>query len=144
MKDRNRSARLAAVGVLVAGGVLVGGSAASAAWASPSPAPAATTAQTTTEQASSCGLGANNPSVSGGTISGTGSRTGCGGTVTLTVQVRKHRTAWPDKVVAETSQTGFSNGTLRASGNCDGNGTYFTETRSSSGNKLSSGRVNRC
>ena len=123
---------------LAAGAVLVGGSAAGAAWAS---TPAATP---DTLSAASCGLGADNPSSSGNTISGTGSRANCGGTVTLTVQVRKHRSAWPDKVVAESSQTGFSNGTLRATGRCDGNGTYFTETRSSSGNKLSSGRVNRC
>lgn len=142
MKASNRSVRLAAVGVLLAGSVLVGGSAASAAWASSTPVGVAS--QTGSKQAAACSLGANNPTASNGTISGTGSRTGCGGTVTLTVQVRKHRTAWPDKAVAESKQTGFSNGTLRASGNCDGNGTYFTETRSSSGNKLSSGRESLC
>ncbi|WP_017587845.1 hypothetical protein [Nocardiopsis ganjiahuensis] len=142
MKDRNRSVRLAAVGVLVAGSVLVGGSTAGAAWASSSPAAAAS--RSASEQAAACSLGADNPTASNGTVSGTGSRAGCGGTVTLTVQVRRHRTAWPDKVVAETSRTGFSNGDLRASGNCDGQGTYFTETRSSSGNKLSSGRTTLC
>ncbi|MGW5876803.1 hypothetical protein ACWFMI_09690 [Nocardiopsis terrae] len=143
MKERNGSVRLAAVGVLVTGSVLVGGSAAGAAWASSVPAGSAI-GNTAERSAASCGLGADNPTVSNGTITGIGSRTGCGGTVTLTVQVRKHRTAWPDKVVAESSQTGFSNGPLDASGNCDGNGTYFTEARSSSGNKLSSERVNRC
>ncbi len=91
-----------------------------------------------------CGLGANTPFTSGNAISGTGSRTGCAGTVTLTVQVRKHRPAWPDKVVAEASRSGFGNSSFAANGKCDGNGTYFTEARSSTGNKLSSGRANRC
>ena len=122
----------------MAGAVLIGGAAAGTAWAS-SPE-----AVSVAHSAAACGLGANNPTTSGSIISGTGSRAGCGGTVTLTVQVRKHRAAWPDKVVAEARRTGFSNGSLKASGGCDGNGTYFTETRSSSGNKLSSGRVNRC
>ncbi|PDP87205.1 hypothetical protein CQJ94_13505 [Glycomyces fuscus] len=120
----------------MAGAVLVGASTAGAAWAG-SGAVAA-------PSAAACGLGANAPTTSGNSIHGTGSRTGCGGTVTLTVQVRKHRPAWPDKVVAEAGRSGFGNGSLRADGTCDGNGTYFTETRSSSGNKVSSGRVNRC
>ena len=138
MKDSERGLRIAAIGAFVAGTVLVGSSVAGTAWAS-------SQQESAVEHASAaCGLGADNPSASGGTISGSGSRAGCGGTVTLTVQVRKHRPAWPDKVVAETSRTGFSNGSLTASGGCDGNGTYFTETRSSSGNKVSSGRVNRC
>jgi hypothetical protein len=124
------------VGLLATGAVLVGASAAGTAWADGEPA--------TARSSSVCGLGANNPAVSGNSISGVGSRTKCGDTVTLTVQVRKHRPAWPDEVVAESSQTGFSNNVLRASGRCDGNGTYFTEARSSSGNKVSSGRVNRC
>ncbi|GHC72746.1 hypothetical protein GCM10007079_06150 [Nocardiopsis terrae] len=53
-------------------------------------------------------------------------------------------TASPDRVVAGSSRTGFSKGPLDASGNCGGNGTYFTEARSPSGNELSSGRVDRC
>lgn len=64
--------------------------------------------------------------------------------MTLAVQVSKHQTTRPEKVVAETGHTGFSNGPLQASGNGDGNGNHFTGTRSSSGNKLSSGRVARC
>ncbi|WP_017604209.1 hypothetical protein [Nocardiopsis alkaliphila] len=122
----------------MAGAALIAGAAAGTAWAS------SLDSASVSHAAAACGLGANNPVTSGSTISGTGSRAGCGGTVTLTVQVRKHRAAWPDKVVAEAHRTGFSSGSLRASGGCDGNGTYFTETRSSSGNKLSSGRVNRC
>ncbi|WP_285729144.1 hypothetical protein [Nocardiopsis sp. ATB16-24] len=135
MKDRNRLARLLTAGTLAAGVVLVGASAAGTAWAQ---------GETTTPRVAACGLGAGTPTTSGNSISGTGSRTGCGGTVTLTVQVRKHRVAWPDKVVAEAGRTHFANGVLRATGKCDGNGTYFTETRSSSGNKISSGRVDRC
>ncbi|NYH52930.1 MULTISPECIES: hypothetical protein [Nocardiopsis] len=116
--------------------MLVGTSAAGTAWAG---------GEAVAERSSYlCGLGASTPATSGNTISGIGSRTGCGGTVTLTVQVRKHRPAWPDKVVAEASRTGFRNSSFSADGRCDGNGTYFTETRSSSGNKLASGRANRC
>lgn len=122
-------------GTFLVGLALTGGVAATSAVARAAPA---------VPSSASCGLGADNPSSSGGTISGTGDRSGCRGTVTLEVQVRKHRTAWPDKVVAETSRTGFSNGSLTARDSCDGNGTYFTEARSSSGNKISSGRVNRC
>ena len=135
MKDRNRLARIVTAGMLTAGVVLVGASAAGTAWAQ---------SEAMTPRVAACGLGAGTPTTSGNSISGIGSRTGCGGTVTLTVQVRKHRVAWPDKVVAEARRTHFAGGGLRASGKCDGNGTYFTETRSSSGNKLSSGRVNRC
>ncbi|MFD6948966.1 hypothetical protein A6A08_03010 [Nocardiopsis sp. TSRI0078] len=136
MKAKNRAARILAAGVLTAGAVLVGASAAGTAWAGGEAAAERSPA--------ACGLGANSPLTSGTTISGTGSRTGCGGTVTLTVQVRKHRPAWPDKVVAEASRSGFGNGTLTTDGKCEGNGTYFTEARSATGNKLSSGRVNRC
>jgi hypothetical protein len=138
VKDWTGSLRLTAIGLLAVGCVLVGASAAGTAWAADTPRSAVE------RSAAACGLGAGNPSTSGNTISGTGSRTGCGGTVTLTFQVRKHRSAWPDKVVAEAGQSGFTNGSVTARGNCDGNGTYFTETRSSSGNKLSSGRVTRC
>jgi len=90
-----------------------------------------------------CGLGANNPVSGSGVISGTGSRTDCGGTVTLTVRVRKD-VFGPDINAAEIVRANFSNGSLTASGSCRGNGSYFTETLSSSGNKISSGRVNRC
>ncbi|MEU3019863.1 hypothetical protein ABZ635_20995 [Nocardiopsis sp. NPDC007018] len=134
--EGNRSLRLVVVGALVAGAALVGGSAASVVWASP--------ADAAPSAASSCGLGADTPTTSGTHISGVGSRTGCAGSVTLTVEVRKHRPAWPDAVVAENSRSGFGAGSLRASGGCDGRGTYFTETRSSNGNKLSSARVTRC
>ncbi|MFG3702320.1 hypothetical protein ACGF5C_31200 [Micromonospora sp. NPDC047620] len=87
-----------------------------------------------------CGLGANEPT---GNISGTGSRTDCSGTVTLTVRVRKD-VFGPDITVAEASQTGFGNGSLTANGSCAGGGTYFTETISSSGNSIMSGRVDMC
>jgi hypothetical protein len=88
-----------------------------------------------------CGLGANNPT---GTISGTGSRSGCGGTVTLTVRVRHEFSFSPDVTVASASRTGFGNGSLTANGSCDGHGTYHTDTTSSSGNSLKSGSVSRC
>ncbi|MEV2278224.1 hypothetical protein AB0I72_21830 [Nocardiopsis sp. NPDC049922] len=121
-----------AVGVLTAGTVLVGATA----WAG--------TDTAIGHAAAPCGLGASIPSQYGNTVAGTGSRTECGGKVTLTVQVRKHRPAWPDLTVAETTRTDFTSGNLTARGGCEGKGTYFTETRSSTGNKLASGRVNRC
>ncbi|WP_201294701.1 MULTISPECIES: hypothetical protein [unclassified Nocardiopsis] len=140
MKDDSRNgigtARILALGILALGAVLVGSSAAGTAWATGEDAAA--------RSAAACGLGADNPTSSGNSLSGTGTRTGCGGTATLTVQVRRHRTAWPDRVVAESRRSGFGNGSLAAHGKCDGNGVYFTETRSSTGNRVTSGRVNRC
>ncbi|MCY9786877.1 hypothetical protein KIK06_23625 [Nocardiopsis sp. EMB25] len=134
MKTRNSITRTLAVGVLAVGTALVGASTAASAG----------TDTVANRAAAACGLGAANPGQYGNLISGTGSRTECSGTVTLTVEVRKHRRAWPDSSVAETTRTNFSSGNLTAHGNCEGNGTYFTEIRSSTGNKLSSGRVNRC
>ncbi|MEU1900258.1 hypothetical protein ABZ512_17920 [Nocardiopsis dassonvillei] len=87
-------------------------------------------------------LSASAPTTSGNSVHGPGSRTGCGGTVTLTAQVRAPRLA--DKAVAEAGRNGFGNGCPRAGGTRDGNGTYFTGARGSSGNELSSGRVGRC
>ncbi len=123
-----------AVGVLAAGVALVGTSATASAG----------TGTAVGRAVAACGLGANIPSQYGNMISGSGSRTECGGTVTLTVEIRKHRRAWPDLAVAETTRTNFSTGSLTARGGCDGMGTYFTETRSSTGNKVSSARVKRC
>lgn len=87
-----------------------------------------------------CGLGADNPF---GNISGTGSRDGCSGTVTLTVRVRKD-VFGPDQTVATATLPNFGNGSLTANGSCSGAGTYFTETISSSGNSIMSGRVGLC
>ncbi|MFB9390014.1 hypothetical protein ACFPM3_10325 [Streptomyces coeruleoprunus] len=88
-----------------------------------------------------CGLGADSPT---GSIAGTGSRTGCGGTVTLTVRVYKDISWWPDTEVAKASRTGFGNGSLTARGSCDGRGSYYTHTESSTGNAVESGRVVLC
>lgn len=97
--------------------------------------------ETGTTGAQACGLGANTPT---GSISGTGSRTDCSGTVTLTVMVNKDISWWPDSTVAKASRSGFGNGSLTATGSCDGNGSYYTRTESSTGNAIESGRVGRC
>lgn len=101
----------------------------------------ATPAWSADSRALACGLGANPPT---GSISGTGSRSECTGTVTLTVRVRKDLSLQPDITVATKTQSGFGNGSLTATGSCDGSGNYFTETISSSGNSIQSGRVGRC
>lgn len=88
-----------------------------------------------------CGLGADPP---WGSIAGAGSRDQCSGTVTLTVAIYKVRKAWPDKNVGQSQSTNFSNGTLVAYGSCDGAGTYYVKTSSSTGNSIESGRVGLC
>lgn len=92
--------------------------------------------------AQACGLGADNPNSNN---DGTGSRSGCSGTVTLTVLVNKDVSLLPDPTAGVISRSGFLNGSLMANGDCShGRGSYYTETRSSSGNKIQSGRVTRC
>jgi hypothetical protein len=88
-----------------------------------------------------CSLGADPPNSN---VNGTGSRSGCGGTVTLTVNVRHDKTLLPDPIVGTAKRTNFGNGSLTANGSCDGDGNYHTETISSSGNKINSGSVHRC
>jgi hypothetical protein len=88
-------------------------------------------------------LGVSAPTTSGNSVHGPGSRTGRGGAVTLTVQVRDPP-VWPDKAAAEAGRSGFGNGCPRAGGTRDGNGTYSTGARGSSGGEPSSGRVVRC
>lgn len=89
-----------------------------------------------------CGLGANIPN-SGN--DGTGSRTDCSGTVTLTVLVNKDVAFQVDPTAGSVTRSGFGVGSLTANGGCQhGSGSYYTETRSSSGNKVQSGRVGRC
>lgn len=87
-----------------------------------------------------CGLAATAPNSN---INGSGVRSGCSGTVTLTVRVRKDRPFMPDLTVGSNSAT-VGNATIWANGSCQGSGSYFTEVQSSSGNQLQSGRVGRC
>jgi len=88
-----------------------------------------------------CGLGANQPNSYN---NGTGSRTDCSGTVTLTVSVNKD-VFGPDLTAGSISQPNFGNGSLTANGSCThGSGSYYTETKSSTGNQIQSGRVGRC
>lgn len=88
-----------------------------------------------------CGLGANTPY---GNIHGTGSRSQCSGSVTLTVRVRHVYSLSPDVTVATVTRSGFTNGSLTANGSCNGHGTYHTDTTSSSGNSIKSGNVTLC
>jgi hypothetical protein len=92
-----------------------------------------------------CGLGANSPYwVSAGTIYGVGSRSGCEGTVTLTVEIAKDRPFQPDTIHGSTSRANFRNGDLGAYGECAGYDLYYTWTTSSTGNTIESGRTQTC
>lgn len=90
-----------------------------------------------------CGLFANTPT---GTADGKGGRSGCSGTVgSVTVRVRKDNNNAPDTTLGQTSQTNVVNITLTASGTCShGAGAYFTETLSSAGHSVQSGRAGLC
>lgn len=91
--------------------------------------------------AATCSLGANTPNSS---VDGTGSRSGCSGSVTLKVLVKKDKSFSPDETVGSASRSGFTNGNLTAYGSCKGGGSYYAETQGSSGSKIQSGRVGRC
>jgi hypothetical protein len=91
--------------------------------------------------ATACSLYANKPT---GSANGVGGRQGCSGTVTLTVRVRKNRTAQPDQTVGSASKTGFGNGSISVNGACSGSGSYHTDTTSSSGNSVRSGDAGLC
>ncbi|WP_433272698.1 hypothetical protein ACQPZF_17080 [Actinosynnema sp. CS-041913] len=92
-----------------------------------------------------CGLGADSPYwISDGTIRGVGSRTDCGGTVTLTVRIAKDRPFQPDTIHGTETRTEFGNGNVSVDGACAGYDDYYTWTTSSSGNELESGRTKTC
>lgn len=133
-------------GAIAVSGVMV----ASPAWADSiadavvAPAGAAVQSDASDVEIAGCYIWANKPYDSTGSIiKGRGGRSGCATGVTLTVRIQKHRTWWPDKTIASTSAW-MVNGYITASGKCDGKATYFTETLSSSGNKVQSDRATRC
>ncbi|MEU6059172.1 hypothetical protein [Streptomyces sp. NPDC047097] len=96
--------------------------------------------------AAACSLGADAPKAgAGGTIVGVGSRTGCGTSrVTLTVRVQKKRFLHGDVTVGSRTHAQFGNGNMSVVAGCDGNATYFTETLSSTGNKVKSAERKLC
>ncbi len=117
------------LGAVLSAGVALGGGALVVvpAWAVPS-----------TPQA--CALFANTPQ---GSISGRGGRSGCSNPASYEVVVNKDVSFRPDPTAARA--TGSGNSSVTARGDCRfGRGSYFTETRSSTGNKLQSARVTRC
>ena len=120
--NRKLLAAVLGAGIALGGGALV----AVPAWAVPS-----------TTQA--CSLFANTPQ---GSISGRGGRSGCSNSATYQVVVRKDLRFQPDITAA--SASGSGNSAVTARGSCKGSGSYFTETRSSTGNKIQSARVGRC
>lgn len=93
-----------------------------------------------------CSLGANPPTAgANGTIVGVGSRLDCGSSrVTLTVRVQKKRTLQTDVTVGSRTHALFGNGNMSVIAGCDGNATYYTETLSSTGNKVKSAERRLC
>jgi len=95
-----------------------------------------------------CQLHAGKPTVSGSTLHGTGSRSGCSDTVTyLWVRVYKAIEYWPDAEKAVTGAQYVQNGELTATGACDGHGEHYTYTSTAtgaSGDDVESGRVFLC
>lgn len=87
-----------------------------------------------------CSLGADRPKPgANGSVVGVGSRSGCGSSrVTLTVRVKKKRFGRPDVTVGLRTHARFGNGIMTVIAGCDGNAKYYTETVSSSGNKVKS------
>ncbi|HEX6357670.1 hypothetical protein [Actinophytocola sp.] len=72
--------------------------------------------------------------VVGSRLSGYGSRTGCGSTVTyFWVRVYEHIPWWPDGERAVAGATYFQNGGLTARGSCDGRGDYYTHVSTATG-----------
>lgn len=137
MRSRN-----ATLGLLTSAAIAAGVAIASPAWAAaPGTAEAGPAA---------CRLNAKAPSVNRSTmkLSGHGSRTGCSDTVTyLWVRVYKAIDWWPDAERAVQGQNYVQNGSLTATGACDGRGEHYTHTSTAtgaSGDSVESGRVVLC
>lgn len=70
-------------------------------------------------------------------------REGCSGTVDGVGRVREDRNNWPDDTVGSVSGSGW--GTKWVYGSCgNGNGTYYSDFRSSTGASAESSRATRC
>ena len=95
-----------------------------------------------------CRLNANKPTARGSTLRGVGSRSGCSDTVTyFWVRVYKAIDYWPDAEKAVKGNQYVQNGSLTATGPCDGRGEYYTQTSTAtgvSGGDVESGRVVLC
>jgi len=88
-----------------------------------------------------CGLGVDVPTSSMVTD---GSRTDCGGTVTLRVRTAKD-VPFSFDPYHQSTYYNFGNGTAKDYGNCNnGAGSYYGWVLSSTGNEIESGRVGRC
>lgn len=122
-------------GVLMAGAIASGGVAmASPAWAAPSDTPTGSSAGASEVSPAACSLNANPPSSSRGKLSGYGSRSGCGNTVTyFWVRVYKAIDWWPDAEKAVRGATYWQNGGMTATGNCDGRGVHYTHVSTATG-----------
>jgi hypothetical protein len=133
MRPHNTVLGLLTVGAIAAGGLAL----ASPAWAA-DPA----TTQT-------CRLNASAPRVNGSAkVAGHGSRSGCSDTVTyFWVRVYKVIDWWPDSERAVRGRNYVQNGSLTATGACDGRGEHYTHTSTAtgaSGDSVESGRVVLC
>jgi hypothetical protein len=123
-------------GVLMAGAIASGGVAmASPAWADTAGAAGGTsTASASDITPRGCSLNAYAPRSSGRGLSGYGSRTGCGDTVTyFWVRVYKAIDWWPDSERAVEGRTYWRNGGVTARGGCDGRGKYYTWSSTATG-----------
>lgn len=70
-------------------------------------------------------------------------RAGCSNTVDGVGRVREDRNNWPDDTVGEISGGGW--GVKSVNGSCgNGNGSYYSDFRSSTGASAESSRANRC
>jgi hypothetical protein len=129
------SKRRFVTGVLMAGAIASGGVAmASPAWASPAGSATSSSASPAEVGPAACSLNASPPKSSGSRLSGYGSRTGCGSTVTyFWVRVYEHIPWWPDGERAVAGATYFQNGGLTARGSCDGRGDYYTHVSTATG-----------